>query len=140
MSRTFVLDTSVAIAWYLPETFSTEAREWQKNLLKNTVALLVPRHLHYLEFSNVLRTHVRRGEIDRDLAREIYALHLEAPLREIDIAMADVLETALEFESTTYDATYISLSLTQGAPIVTAERSTTPWVVKLADSVITMKK
>jgi predicted nucleic acid-binding protein len=140
MSKTFVLDTSVAIAWYLPEVFSAEAKEWQKKLVKQTVTLLIPRQLHYLEFSNVLRTYVRRGELEHRLASEIYALHLEAPLRELDTAVADILETAFEFESTTYDAAYIALSLAQSAPLVTAERSTTPWVVQLADSVITMKK
>jgi hypothetical protein len=34
-----------------------------------------------------------------------------------------------------YDAVYIELATSLGAPLITAERSTTPWVVKLGNSV-----
>lgn len=138
-TRLYVLDTSVAIAWYLPEVFSKEACEWQKKMLKKTAMFLVPQHLHFLEFGNVLRTYIRRGELRTELAHEIYELHLEAPLREVAPAREHVLETALEFDSTTYDAAYIALSLSSEAPLVTAERSTTPWVVQLGSGAITMK-
>jgi predicted nucleic acid-binding protein len=140
MSDLFVLDTSVAVAWYLPEVFSKEAREWQRKMIKKTVTMIAPKQLHYLEFSNVLRTYTRRGELTQDLAREIYELHLEAPLREMEPSLPDILETAFKFESTTYDAAYIALSMSNDAPLLTAERSTTPWVVQLGDLVVTMKK
>ena len=102
--KAFVLDTSVAAAWYLPEAFATGARRWQARLLEGRVRLVVP-SLHYWELANVLRTYVRRSELAADLAAEIYSLHLEAPL--------DVVEPEL------------------GAPLLTAERRTTPWVAKL---------
>lgn len=140
MTNLYVLDTSVAVAWYLPEVFTKEAREWQKRMLKKTVDFLVPQHLHFLEFGNVLRTYVRRGELRTELAHEIYELHLEAPLREVAPVREHVLETALEFDSTTCDAAYIALSQTSDAPLVTAERSTTPWVVQLGSLAITLKK
>jgi predicted nucleic acid-binding protein len=130
----------VAIAWYLPEAFSKEAGEWQRRMLKKTATFLVPQHLHFLEFGNVLRTYVRRGELETELAHEIYELHLEAPLREVAPVREQILETALEFDSTTYDAAYIALSIASEAPLVTAERSTTPWVVQLGDSAVTLKK
>jgi hypothetical protein len=71
---------------------------------ERTVAFLIPRQLHFLEFSNVLRTCERRGELTRDLASDIYALHLDAPLREIDAVVANLLATAFDVQSTTYDA------------------------------------
>jgi predicted nucleic acid-binding protein len=125
-----VLDASVAMAWYLPESFSTEARRWQRLMLEGEIALVVP-SLHYWEVANVLRTYVVRGEIDAGLATEIYALHLEAPLALREPDRAEVLPTALRFASTAYDAVYIALALGSDLSLLTAERTTTPWVVKL---------
>lgn len=132
--KTLVLDTSVAIAWYLPETFSAAARTWQERLLDSKVRLVVP-SLHYWEFANVLRSYVRRRELDRSVAGEIYAVHLDAPLETTEPDRREVLETALEFDATVYDAVYIALSRRQRAPLLTAERKTTPWVLRLGRSV-----
>ncbi len=76
-------------------------------------------------------TYVRRKEIAEGLARELYDLHLEAPLDVIDPPRDRLLECALEYEATVYDAIYIQLSILHQAPLITAERTTTPWVVKL---------
>ena len=132
-----VLDTSVALAWYLPEAFSRAARRWQGDLLDGKVRFAVP-SLHYWEVGNVLRTYLRRGEIDAELAEETYLTHLEAPLETAEPERSIVLQTALEYEATVYDAVYICLSLALDAPLVTAERTTTPWVVKLRDAVRTV--
>lgn len=126
----YVLDTSVAIAWYLPETFAESARIWQTKALEGEVSLYVPT-LHYWEFANVLRTYVRRGEIDRRLATDLWQLHLEAPLQTSDPASADVLNTAFEYETTAYDAVYIALSLQLELRLLTAERASTAWVRKM---------
>jgi predicted nucleic acid-binding protein len=128
--KSLVLDASVAMAWYLPESFSTEARRWQRLMLEGQVAFFVP-GLHYWEVANVLRTYVVRGEIDAALAFEIYALHLEAPLTTREPERAEVLGTALKFASTAHDAVYIALALSADLPLLTAERTTTPWVAKL---------
>jgi predicted nucleic acid-binding protein len=136
--KTLVLDTSVAAAWYLPETFASEARLWQARLLEGRVRLIVP-SLQYWELANVLRTYVRRAEIDAGLAAEIYSLHLEAPLEVLEPERADVLRTALELDATAYDAVFIALSRSLGAPLLTAERKRTPWVVKLGRLVQTVR-
>jgi len=68
--KTFVLDTSVAVAWYLPERFSAAARRWRTRLLDRDVDLLVP-SLHFWELGNVLRTYVRRGGLDATLAQDV---------------------------------------------------------------------
>jgi len=49
--NTYVLDTSVAVGWYLDEAFSPSARTWQEKLLQGKIVLLVP-SLHYLENSD----------------------------------------------------------------------------------------
>jgi predicted nucleic acid-binding protein len=133
----FVLDTSVAAAWYFPEDFAAEARSYRDRLLAGSIRLLVP-SLHYWELANVARTYVQRREIAADLAREIYDVHLDAPLEVAEPDRRVVLSTALEYGSTAYDAVYIALALEQDVPLLTAERTTTPWVVRLGDRVRTV--
>jgi predicted nucleic acid-binding protein len=130
----YVLDTSVAIAWYLDEPFSASARVWQERFLTGKITLLAP-SLHYWEFANVLRTLVQRREIAEDLARDIFELHLDAPIIRAEPDERKVLDVALEYLSTAYDAVYIALSLTRDIPLITAERTTTPWVAKLRDRI-----
>lgn len=131
---TYILDTSVAVAWYLPEAFADAARRWQTKVLRDEVGFCVP-SLHYWEFGNVLRTYVRRGELEQELAAEIYSLHLEAPITIVEPDRAQCFANAFDYAATVYDAVYITLCLTLDAPLVTAERTTTPWVVKLGDRV-----
>ena len=137
--RSLVLDTSVAIAWYLPETFRAAARVWQSRLLDGRVRLVVP-GLHYWEFGDVLRTYVMRSELEADLAEQIWALHLEAPLEVAEPERAEVLATALEYGATVYDAVYIALGRSLDLALLTAERTTTPWVVKLGSRVESVLK
>jgi predicted nucleic acid-binding protein len=59
---TYILDTNVAVAWYLPEAFAPAARDWQEKALANAVDFMAP-PLQIVEFANVLRTYVRRGEL-----------------------------------------------------------------------------
>ena len=118
------------MAWYFPEAFATAARRWQARLLEDRVRLVVP-SLRYWEIANVLRAHVRRAELSPDLAAEIYALHLDAPLEVVEPERGDVLRTALELGATAYDAVFIAVSRELGAPLLTAERRTIPWVARL---------
>ncbi len=88
-----VVDTSVAVAWYLPERFSAVARRWQRPMLEGNAELLVP-SLHYWEFAHVLRTRVRRRELDAGSATEIYSLHLDAPILLVEPERRSVLDIA----------------------------------------------
>jgi predicted nucleic acid-binding protein len=132
-----VLDTSVAISWYLPESFSSAAKRWQRLLLEGEAELYVP-SLQYWEFANVLRTYVRRHALDANTAGEIYALHLEAPVIPAEPDRASVLGVALKYDATVYDAVYVALSIEHQIPLLTAERPSCPWLKKLgklADSI-----
>ncbi|HKO00466.1 MAG TPA: type II toxin-antitoxin system VapC family toxin, partial [Thermoanaerobaculia bacterium] len=83
----------------------------------------------------VLRTHVRGRTLDVRLAEDIWALHLDAPLETIEPRTEDVLRLAIEHGATAYDAVYIALATQLDAPILTAERATTPWVSRLGKRV-----
>jgi len=132
-----VVDTSIAAAWYLEESFSAPAREWQQRIMSGNVHAMVP-GLHYLEFANVLRTYVRRHEMQRELAEDIYALHQDAPLDLVEPPRGNLLSVAFEYGATVYDAAYIALAQTYDCPLLTAERTTTPWVVKLGKLAVTV--
>lgn len=132
--NTFVVDTNVTLAWYLEEVFSRAAREWQDRLLAGQVRLLVP-SLHYWEFANALRTLVVRGEILEATAAEMYELHLDAPLELVEPERQLVLSLALEYGATVYDAVFIALATAHDTSLVTAERTTTRWVVRLGKRV-----
>jgi len=133
MSR-YVLDTSVAVAWYLPEAFSEPARTWQSRMIEERVHLVVPT-LHYWEFANVLRTHVRGRTLDAQLAQDIWALHLDAPLELVEPPAEAVLRVALDAGTTAYDAVYIALATELDVPLLTAERPSTPWLKHLGKRV-----
>lgn len=130
--KALVLDTSVAAAWYLPDEFAAEARAYRERLLAGSLELIVP-SLHYWELANVLRTYVRRGEIESSLASEIFDLHLDAPLELAEPDRRRVLAAAFEYEATVYDSVYIALALEHDVPLLTAERTTQPWVQRLGE-------
>jgi len=82
-----------------------------------------------------LRTHLRSRTLDARLADDIWALHLDAPLQVVEPPTESVLALALEYETTAYDAVYIGLAIHLDVPILTAERSSTPWVRKMGKRV-----
>jgi predicted nucleic acid-binding protein len=69
------------------------------------------------------------------LACEIYELHMDAPLERAEPEEKSVLDIALQYGATAYDAVYISLCLSRDIPLVTAEKTTTTWVTKLRDRI-----
>ena len=75
----------------------------------------------------------------RELALEIWELHLDTPLVVESADRSAVLEVALELEATVYDAIFISLSRSLDGPLLTAERTTTPWVTKLGKNVLSVR-
>ncbi|HET9768764.1 MAG TPA: type II toxin-antitoxin system VapC family toxin [Thermoanaerobaculia bacterium] len=133
----FVLDTSVAIAWYLPETFSHEARRWQARLLAGDDRFVVP-NLHYWEMANVLRTSVLRGRLTAPLARDIWALHLDAPLEIVEPEVGSVLARALELGATAYDTVFVELALSLNLQLLTAERVSQAWVARLGGRAVVL--
>ena len=132
-----VLDTSVAVAWYLPEGFAREARLHRDRLVAGTLRCLVP-SLHFWEFGNVLRGYARRGEIPPGLASEIFELHLDAALEAAEPDRRHVLSLALEYDATVYDAVYIALAIEHDLPLLTAEKTTTPWVSRLGSRIVSV--
>lgn len=125
-----VVDSSVAVKWFIPEVLSEQAAR----ILDDSYELMAP-DLLISEFANVLWKKIRRGEIETSEAREILAAFRRVPLeihpgRELVEA---ALEIAVAQGRTAYDALYVALAVGQDCPLVTADDrlarafATGPW-------------
>lgn len=113
-----VVDSSVAVKWFIPETLSDEA----VRLLDGSFELLAP-DLLFAECGNVLWKKISRAEIGIDEGKDIIQALGRVPLRVI--GSARLLETALEiattFRRTVYDGLYVALAVARDCTFVTAD-------------------
>ncbi len=130
MIKKAILDTSVAVVWYLPESFTDKAKKWHEKLLEGEVQLYVPT-LHYYEFANVLRKYCVFRNMDADTAKEIWNIHNQCPLEVCDPQITQLMSRSLDYQATAYDSVFISLAIELKIPILTAEKSNHYWVQKL---------
>lgn len=118
---TFVVDTSVTVAWCF-EDESTPATEAILDRLATENAL-VPA-LWALEVSNVLLVAERRRRITEAQAVRFIALLRELPI-DVDVAPPDltaILATGCRHNLTAYDAAYLILAEREGLPLATLDR------------------
>jgi len=137
---TFIIDTSVAIKWYLPEIYQSEAHRFLDLVLDRHA----PDFLH-AEIGSVLLKKVRRREISVDECRAYLGQlssiplipHEALPLRRV------ALEIGLQIGSSFHDGLFLALALQLGGRLVTADDKLCrkilgspfdPWVFWVADS------
>jgi predicted nucleic acid-binding protein len=115
---TVVVDSSVALKWFVPEVHSDRAA----SLLGTSIQLAAP-DLLYPEAGNIVWKKVGRGELQPDEGREVIA-----GLRRVPIAIASssvlleaALEIALAHQRTVYDSLYVSLAVARDCDFVTAD-------------------
>jgi predicted nucleic acid-binding protein len=119
----FVLDSSVALTWILPD----ERRE-EVDLLCDRLATesaVVP-PVWPLEVGNVLLVAVRRGRITQNEMDEalgyLRALPVEVDTSSWEEALKECLVMAAKFGLTTYDASYVELARRRGLPLASLDR------------------
>lgn len=119
-SSSFVLDNSVLCGWFLANQTTDYGDAVARQLEQNDAH--AP-WLLQLEFTNVLRTAIRRGNLTIASAREVVDQVALLPLR-IDPSPpspANLLSLALRFNLTSYDAAYLELALRLQLPIATRD-------------------
>jgi predicted nucleic acid-binding protein len=123
--KRFVLDASIALAWFVDPVVAPLAARVQRLLLQGDRAIVPP--LWQSEVANGFVIAQRRGvittarttqafaELDLLLAQSIaYADH--------DLSIRRVVTTAQSFALTAYDATYLETAREQELPLATLDR------------------
>ena len=117
---TVVLDTSVALAWCLPDENSPQADLVLDRLIETGEAILVP-GLWVQETANAVVSAVRRRRITEAQAQRCVEALASLPV-ELDTHPADqgaLVGAAMRHRLTAYEATYLLLAERSGAALAT---------------------
>jgi predicted nucleic acid-binding protein len=116
--NTVVIDTSVAIKWYLPEIYQSEAQRFLDPVLDRHA----PDFFH-AEIGSVLLKKVRKREISVDECRAYLGQMSSIPLIPHDARplRQAALEIGLQIGSSFYDGLFLALALQLRARLVTAD-------------------
>jgi predicted nucleic acid-binding protein len=118
----FVIDSSIALAWLLPDEQSSAVDALADRL---TAARPVAPPIWLLEVGNALLTARRRDRLtDRDVDRLleiVAALPVELDAEPAGNSLAAVVSLAREHRLTTYDATYVELARRRRLPLATLD-------------------
>jgi len=124
-SNAWVLDASVAAKWFLPaegETLVSEAFEILSDHVSRGCRLIVP-DLFWPEVANIFWKAARTGRITSQIAED--ALHALAALgietRPSPPLVKHAIRLALNTGRPAYDAFYVTLAVTTGLNLLTAD-------------------
>ena len=117
-----VLDTSVAVKWYLPEDLHDEAISLLRQAEAGDVELLAPGTVQP-EFFNALWWQHRREDLPQDSVRNLWEQFALDPvvLYAPEDLMARAVEIALETQAIIYDALFLALAENFKTVVVTAD-------------------
>jgi predicted nucleic acid-binding protein len=118
----FVLDSSVALAWVLPDETNPTLDDLCDRLTDD-IALVPP--VWPLEIGNVLLIAVKRDRLTaKDVSRlvtELRGLPFEIDAASTERAMEETLALAKKYDLTTYDASYLELAQRRNLPLATLD-------------------
>ena len=115
----FVVDASVVLKWYFPETLSDAARR----LLDRTHQYVAP-DLLFPEVGNAVWKRVRRGELTRDEGQRLISNLADVAVETISTRglIGDAFAIATASGQTVYDSTYLALAVRLDTQLVTADQ------------------
>ena len=123
--KRFVLDASVALAWFLDNPVSVYAVRVKRDLLAGARAV-VPA-LWHLEMANGLLVAERRGILTAtEASRSLIDIeHLTVQIETISdlVSARQALSTARSFLLSAYDAVYLDTARQGGLPLATLDKS-----------------
>jgi predicted nucleic acid-binding protein len=123
--RRFVLDASVALAWFVDNPVSAYAIQIKSSLLRGARAA-VP-SLWHLEMANGLAVAERRGILTAADAHQGVGNIEQLLAHAIDssadfVSVRQALTTALSFQLSAYDAVYLDMARRERLPLATLDR------------------
>lgn len=118
----FVIDSSIALSWLLPDERGTPSDALIDRLVDSGA---VAPSLWWLEVSNALLSARRRGRVgDRDVDRALAllgALPIVADVEPPTQLVGKIAALARKHGLTTYDASYLDLAQRRGWPLATID-------------------
>lgn len=123
--RRFVLDASIALAWFVDPSMAPVAARVQRGLLQGDRGI-VP-HLWQSEVANGFVMAQRRGTLTPVRITEAFAeldilLGQSIEQASHDLSIQRVVTTAVNFALTAFDATYLETAREQQLPLATLDR------------------
>jgi predicted nucleic acid-binding protein len=126
---TFVLDASVALLWFVPQTNPKGIAYAQATLMALKEGQAVVPSLCALEIANVMTKLEAKGIVEEVESQRFVALfaglNIETDLTTGVQALGDILQLARRFKLSAYDATYLELSMRKGLPLATLDTDLT---------------
>ena len=136
-----VIDSSVAVKWFVAEPHSTEARRILDDYQKGTTSFLAP-DLINAEFGNVIwKKQIFQG-LDAADAQDIINKFraLQFTLTSTTSLLDEAYKIAVKHRRTVYDSLYLALSLRKGCQYVTADEKFVNAVSALFPNLIWLAK
>jgi predicted nucleic acid-binding protein len=130
----WILDASVVIKWFVPETLSAEARRRRR-----VIGTLHAPSLLDAELANILWKKVGRGDLTRSQADRILARlpRLRITRHPDALLLTAAFDIACQAQRTVYDSLYLALALQLGGQMVSADQKlfnaiqSTPWAASI---------
>lgn len=115
----YVIDASVAIKWFLKETFSEKAR----SLLTTDTEWIIPK-LFFLETTAILTKKFRRRELSASQVRHIFDVLQSVPftIYEDRTLLSAALSLSLNTHTSVYDSMYLTLAISEQTTFITADK------------------
>lgn len=121
-SRPLVVDTSVAVKWFLDEPYASRALDVRRALEQGTYRLVIP-DLALAEFANTIWKQVRRHGLEASHGELWVAAFLALPMDVVPshAVLVPAFRIACTVGRAVYDALFLALSEEAGADMVTAD-------------------
>jgi predicted nucleic acid-binding protein len=120
----WVIDSSVALAWALPDEASKEAERFLSRVSIRSV-LWVPA-LWWYEMANALLMAQRRKRLTEAGRIRVMELYRKLPIRTDTMLDSDIIwrfyTLAMEYNLSAYDAAYLELAQRKGLRLATADQ------------------
>jgi predicted nucleic acid-binding protein len=114
---TLVVDTNVAVKWFVPEPMSDRAAI----LLHSGVRMIAPSVIE-VEFGNVMRKKLRQQEVTAgEAGRALESLASLVDLRSADGLLAEAWAITVRYNPSFSDALFFALAIWEGCRLVTAD-------------------
>lgn len=115
-----VVDTSIAVKWYLPEKGSEQASRLRMGWERAGAPIMMP-ELVRAEFANAIWSH---GQLKPEEKKRIVFQFLDMPFEIMPMEselIRKAFELAMEMDATVYDCIFLALAILADARLVTAD-------------------